>query len=95
MLVTASYIREVTYFARTTFSITLFQQHPKALLFPALIISKWSKYYWLLILWQAIHFLYKHWLANNQKLQLYPLFAEYMDKQAISTSKVNKTLFKF
>ena len=45
MLVTASYIREVTYFAFTTISITLFQQHPKALSFLGLIISKWGKYY--------------------------------------------------
>ena len=44
MLATASYIREVTYFAFTTVSITLFQQHPKALSFPGLIISKWGKY---------------------------------------------------
>ena len=44
MLATASYIREVTYFEFTTVSITLFQQHPKALSLPGLIISKWGKY---------------------------------------------------
>ena len=80
MLVTASDIREVTYFACTTFSITLFPQHPKALSFPELII------------WQTIFYISTGYQTTT-KLQLYPLLAEYMDKQAISTSKVNKTLF--
>ena len=73
MLGTASYIREGMHFACTLSLLHCFNNIQKhCLSFPALIISKWGRYYWLLILWQTINFLYKHWLPNNHKTSALP-----------------------